>query len=196
MKSLIIALTAAAASLVTSLASGDYERAGSVGDMPLGGAGSRGVATILDERTIRVHDLYYNGKAPLVYFYLGRTNTYVDFLNGIPIGPVLDELDDDCMTVQLPEGETLDDWNAIAIWCEALDILFTSAAFEDPDPAFCPADLDGNRVVEFADILAVLEAWGECPPEPPECCYQDLDISRTVDFADLLVVLGAWGPCD
>ncbi|NNF41746.1 MAG: hypothetical protein HKN62_01635 [Phycisphaerales bacterium] len=58
----------------------------------------------------------------------------------------------------------------------------------------CPADIicDGN--VGFADLLAVLAAWGECTGS---CIYcdADLDDSCDVGFADLLTVLAAWGPC-
>jgi hypothetical protein len=53
----------------------------------------------------------------------------------------------------------------------------------------CVADLDDSGAVDFADILAILGAWGN--PGGPE----DLDGSGTVDFGDILVVLGAWGPC-
>ncbi len=56
-------------------------------------------------------------------------------------------------------------------------------------PSDCPADLDDSGAVDFGDVLAVLEAWGN--PGGPE----DLDDSGTVDFGDLLIVLAAWGPC-
>ncbi len=62
---------------------------------------------------------------------------------------------------------------------------FWSAPFVPP----CPADLDGSGAVDFADILAILAAWGNAGG--PE----DLDDSGTVDFGDILVVLAAWGPC-
>ena len=52
-----------------------------------------------------------------------------------------------------------------------------------------PADLDGSGAVDFADILAILSAWGNAGG--PE----DLDGSGTVGFGDILVVLGEWGPC-
>ena len=51
-------------------------------------------------------------------------------------------------------------------------------------------DLDGSGSVDFADIEAVLAAWGNTGG--PE----DLDGSGIVDFADILVVLTAWGPCE
>jgi hypothetical protein len=53
----------------------------------------------------------------------------------------------------------------------------------------CPADLDGSGAVDFADLLAILAAWGNIGG--PE----DLDGSGTVDFGDLLLVLAQWGAC-
>ena len=71
--------------------------------------------------------------------------------------------------------------------------LFAEAAF---DFVFevelpCPADLDDSGDVGFADVLAILAAWGPCEGE----CAEDLDGSGSVDFGDILVVLAAWGPC-
>lgn len=54
----------------------------------------------------------------------------------------------------------------------------------------CPADVDDSGTVDFADLLAILAAWGPCPG-----CPEDIDGNGTVDFADLLAVLAAWGPC-
>ena len=47
----------------------------------------------------------------------------------------------------------------------------------------------GSGDVNFADVLAILAAWGnEGGPE-------DVDGNGVVEFADLLAVLAAWGPC-
>ncbi len=54
----------------------------------------------------------------------------------------------------------------------------------------CEGDVDGDRTVGFADLLAVLAAWGPCPD-----CPEDLDDEGVVGFGDLLIVLAAWGPC-
>jgi hypothetical protein len=59
---------------------------------------------------------------------------------------------------------------------------------DECDPT-CP-DLDGDLVVGFADLLAVLADWGPC-----EGCPTDLDYDGAVGFGDLLIVLSAWGPC-
>ncbi|MCP3904860.1 MAG: hypothetical protein GY715_14635 [Planctomycetes bacterium] len=59
---------------------------------------------------------------------------------------------------------------------------------DEPPP--CPADLSGNGVVDFADILAVIGAWGPCVG-----CPQDVDGDDMVAFSDILAVIGAWGAC-
>lgn len=53
----------------------------------------------------------------------------------------------------------------------------------------CPADLDGNSVVDVSDLLMLLGAWGQSG-QPA-----DLDGSGSVDVGDLLILLGAWGAC-
>ena len=54
----------------------------------------------------------------------------------------------------------------------------------------CLADIDGDGVVAFSDLPAVLSNWGPCAG-----CPQDIDGDRVVGFSDLLGVLSAWGPC-
>ncbi len=55
----------------------------------------------------------------------------------------------------------------------------------------CPGDIDGSGVVSTSDLLALLTAWGPCPPPCPE----DLDGNGVVGTSDLLALLTAWGPC-
>ena len=51
-----------------------------------------------------------------------------------------------------------------------------------------PGDVNGDGVVNVADLLLVLAAWGECPG-----CPEDLTGDGFVTVEDLLVVLGNWG---
>jgi uncharacterized membrane protein len=55
-------------------------------------------------------------------------------------------------------------------------------------PASDPADLTGDGVVDFQDLLALLTAWGPCGD-----CPEDIDGDGDVDFQDLLALLLAWG---
>jgi len=55
--------------------------------------------------------------------------------------------------------------------------------------AACVGDLDGNGVVEAADLAALLNAWGSAGPTG------DLDGNGVVEAADLAALLNAWGTC-
>ena len=59
-----------------------------------------------------------------------------------------------------------------------------------PAPA-CPADLNGDHIVDGADLGALLGAWGPCGGS----CPADLTGDGQVDGADLGVLLGDWGNC-
>ena len=60
-----------------------------------------------------------------------------------------------------------------------------------PTSSSCPADTDGDGLVDFNDLLAVLAGWGPCG----SICSGDVTDDGTVDFDDLLVVLAGWGTC-
>lgn len=57
----------------------------------------------------------------------------------------------------------------------------------------CPADLNGDDSVGFADLQELLQNWGECPMEGD--CQADLNGDGSVGFADLQELLQNWGPC-
>ncbi|MCP3905694.1 MAG: trypsin-like serine protease [Planctomycetes bacterium] len=54
-----------------------------------------------------------------------------------------------------------------------------------------PGDVNGDEVVNFADILAIIGAWGSCPAPPAEC-PADLNDDSSVNFADILVAIANW----
>jgi hypothetical protein len=53
-----------------------------------------------------------------------------------------------------------------------------------------PGDLDGNGIVDGADLSILLGSWGICPPQ--ETCPADIDRDGVVDGADLSILLGDW----
>lgn len=53
-------------------------------------------------------------------------------------------------------------------------------------------DVNGDDLVNVADLLLVITSWGACP-KPPAACMGDLNASGTVDVADLLLVITNWG---
>ena len=61
----------------------------------------------------------------------------------------------------------------------------------DVTPLGRAADVNGDGVVDFEDLLIVLASWRACPVEGK--CPADIDGNGVVDFGDLLLVLSEWG---
>jgi formylglycine-generating enzyme required for sulfatase activity len=76
--------------------------------------------------------------------------------------------------------------------------MAAAAALAAPAWSQCVADLNGDRIVDGADLGVLLNAWGTCPNGNPGCTG-DLDsdgsVSGSVDGADLGILLAAWGNC-
>jgi uncharacterized membrane protein len=64
--------------------------------------------------------------------------------------------------------------------------VVTIPAESSGDP--CPADIDGNGMVDVTDLLVLLGNWGGEGDG-------DIDGNGVVDTQDLLALLAAWGPC-
>ena len=52
------------------------------------------------------------------------------------------------------------------------------------------ADLNGDRIVDGADLGFVIAGWGDCAG-----CPGDLDGDDFVDGSDLGLMIAAFGPC-
>lgn len=52
-------------------------------------------------------------------------------------------------------------------------------------------DITHDGVVNVSDLLAVISAWGPCPP--PNLCAADLNGDGAVNVSDLLLVISNWG---
>jgi hypothetical protein len=66
---------------------------------------------------------------------------------------------------------------------------FNGTAYEG-----CPADLNGDGVVDGGDLLILLSSWGSCAGENP-FCPADLNGDDVIDGGDLLQLLASWGQC-
>ncbi len=70
-----------------------------------------------------------------------------------------------------------------------------ASAWVDPDGTapirLRPEDLNGDGVVDAADLGLLLTAWGECTED--EACIADLSGDGVVDGADLGLLLASWG---
>jgi len=52
------------------------------------------------------------------------------------------------------------------------------------------ADLDGDGLVGFTDLLVLLSAWGDVAG----CQLVDLNGDGTIGFGDLIILLASWTP--
>jgi hypothetical protein len=55
------------------------------------------------------------------------------------------------------------------------------------DSTPCPADINGDGLVDVVDVLALLAAWGTDGA--------DINGDGITDVVDLLVLIAAWGEC-
>ena len=58
----------------------------------------------------------------------------------------------------------------------------------------CPEDLNFDRVVNGADTMIVMNAFGNCPASPASC-PADLNGDGVVNISDVFIVLDAYGNC-
>ncbi|MHC4088200.1 MAG: DM13 domain-containing protein [Planctomycetota bacterium] len=93
-----------------------------------------GIVTIVDEDTIQVDHFYFDGLGLSIYFYLATEDDDAAFANGLQIGTNLfgTVFSDDSMTIDLPANETIDDYNAISVWCVPVSANFGSGTFQCP----------------------------------------------------------------
>lgn len=103
-------------------------------------------------------------------------------------------------------GDTVQEQGSATIWMEAgawTLSIFTSSHAGSPNEWTSPAstasvvfgmqvllvgDLNGDSMVDGADLAIMLGFWGECPSK----CVADLDASGVVDGLDLALLLGNW----
>ncbi len=78
---------------------------------------------------------------------------------------------------------------AVSVTYEPTAVVVT--VLEGDPPA--AGDLNGDGSVGVPDLLALLAAWGACPPEGG--CPADLDGNGIVGVPELLTLLASWGRC-
>jgi hypothetical protein len=95
-----------------------------------------GKVTIVDTNTLAVENFTYDGVGPSVYFYLGTEISDVAFANGLRILPLLTgtAYNNSKLVLNLTGPSTLDNYNAISVWCEDFHVDFGSGVFLDYDP--------------------------------------------------------------
>lgn len=56
----------------------------------------------------------------------------------------------------------------------------------------CVGDLNGDGIVDGADLSSVFSFWGPCPTDD---CAADINFDGEINGSDLALVLAAWGDC-
>ncbi len=68
--------------------------------------------------------------------------------------------------------------------------VLTSSGASCPD---CPGDADGNRLIDFVDITAILSNWGSQGAAGPPMNIGDGNYDGVVNFDDINAALANWG---
>jgi hypothetical protein len=95
--------------------------------------GVSGTLTVTDDRTLTLTNFNYDGRGRDVRVLLAKDG---DYRNGILVGPQLLRPDqpyvDEMLTITLPEGLSLSDFNSVSIWCVAVGSSFGDGMFHTP----------------------------------------------------------------
>ena len=90
---------------------------------------SSGIATVVDENTLRIDEFTYDGAAPDAYIYLSTEGAPLTE-TGIPLSAMLTRAyEGETVTFDLPEGVTLADFDSITVYCVRFDEVFASGVF-------------------------------------------------------------------
>ena len=94
--------------------------------------GVDGLATIVDDCTIRIDNFSYNGGGIVVEFYAGLDGEYSASSGGFSLSEDLrgTRFSGETVTLTLPEDTSLDDFNGLSVWCVTAGIDFGSGLFQ------------------------------------------------------------------
>lgn len=70
------------------------------------------------------------------------------------------------------------------------DVTVDNVVVHMVEEVVCPRDLNGDGIVNAADLAQLLGSWGPC-----DDCEADFNGDGMIDAADLAQLLGSWGPC-
>lgn len=108
----------------------DHPRVGQSAQLQTYSHDVSGVARVVDDCTIVIENFTYDGGGPNVRVYGGTDRTFQTFITLSPHIGRLGGYENETLTVNLPDGVTLDDIAAISIWCVDFDINFGDGVFE------------------------------------------------------------------
>ena len=90
-----------------------------------------GIAEIIDDCTISIRNFNFDGNGIVVKVYLGSNGKFLESGGGIAAGANLvgNSYHNSTITVTLPDGVTLDNFNSISIWCVSVGVSFGDGLF-------------------------------------------------------------------
>lgn len=90
-----------------------------------------GTATIIDDCTIQITGFAFDGGGIDTRIYLGLDGEFRDTLGGFSISSNLvgTAYNNNTLTLTLPMGRTLDDFNSISVWCVPVGVSFGTGFF-------------------------------------------------------------------
>ncbi len=132
---------------------------------------------------------YYNG-------YLSEGTRFTHLVGLISVGPggTATGSQSDPLAGFRPIGESVDDMSAeIAFTLTPVDLAFATTVFGVPEPEPCFGDLNGDGVIDSADLGNLLAVYGICEGDLDYDPDVDLNESGCVDLADLGILLAIYG---
>ncbi len=148
------------------------------------------------ESTFEVAFKGLRGEVDGVYLSRGPESTLIGALTTMMPGTLVDPdapVGSTIVTIGIEREALRDDWFVIS--ASMLDEITKEswagvyiASITDILP--CMGDLNGDALVDGADLTVMLGAWGPC-----DDCPSDLDGDGVVDGADVTILLSAWGTC-
>lgn len=92
--------------------------------------GVSGTVTVADDCTLVVDNFNYDGGGPAVYFYGGQNMSYIG-ADAFSIGPRLNgrSWQNETLTLVIPEGKSLDEFDSVSVWCFDFNANFGDAFF-------------------------------------------------------------------
>jgi len=95
--------------------------------------GVAGTLTVVDDCTLIVSDFVYDGLGPSVLFYAGNDRDY--FSGAVFYFPFRlhgNRFEGDSLRLKIPEGQSLDDFDSLSVWCFDFNVSFGDAQLPAP----------------------------------------------------------------
>ena len=163
-----------------------YARAGWAARFPLYLHSVQGTVRIVNDHLLHVTNFTFDGGGPDVYFYLGADNSDAAFESGLQVSLQLNRpYDREALVLTVPDGESLDDYTAVSVWCAAVGVSFSANEFR------ADGDFDGDGAVAGTDYTVFNECMGGPNVSlPPFACvdedfaHANVDNDYDVDLGD------------